>query len=148
VNPVRELDAANPHVQFDEREVETGLLFAGTAPPLDSTQSWTDIDLVLRQFGLPIASQWDGGDRYSYCVFHVEKGNDTTLAALGHHLFGPSVNEEEPSLTDLPCLPNRFRLFISHISSYKQQMSELKSHLSTKAIDGFVAHEDPIVALA
>ena len=23
VNPVRELDAANPHVQFDEREVET-----------------------------------------------------------------------------------------------------------------------------
>jgi hypothetical protein len=27
---------ANPHVQFDEREVETGLLFAGTAPPLDS----------------------------------------------------------------------------------------------------------------
>jgi hypothetical protein len=39
VNPVRELDAANPHVQFDEREVETGLLIADTAPPLDST--WT-----------------------------------------------------------------------------------------------------------
>jgi hypothetical protein len=37
VNPVRELDAANPHVQFDEREMETGLLFAGTAPSLDST---------------------------------------------------------------------------------------------------------------
>jgi len=39
VNPVRELDAANPHVQFDEREVETGLLFAGTAPSLDSTHT-------------------------------------------------------------------------------------------------------------
>jgi hypothetical protein len=37
VNPVRELDAANPHVQFDEREMETDLLFAGTAPSLDST---------------------------------------------------------------------------------------------------------------
>jgi len=37
VNPVRELDAANPHVQFDEREMETGLPFAGTAPSLDST---------------------------------------------------------------------------------------------------------------
>ena len=38
VNPVRELDAANPHVQFDEREVETNLHFAGTAPSLDSTR--------------------------------------------------------------------------------------------------------------
>ena len=41
MNPVRELDAANPHVQFDEREVETGLLIAGTAPPLDSTMTIT-----------------------------------------------------------------------------------------------------------
>ena len=37
VNPVRELGAADPHVQFDEREVKTGLLFVGVAPPLDST---------------------------------------------------------------------------------------------------------------
>jgi hypothetical protein len=37
VNPVRELEAAKPHVQFDEREAETGLLSEGTAPPLDST---------------------------------------------------------------------------------------------------------------
>ena len=32
---VREPDAGNPHVRFDEREVETELL--ATAPPPDST---------------------------------------------------------------------------------------------------------------
>jgi hypothetical protein len=31
VNPVRELDTANPHIQFDEREMETNLRFAGIA---------------------------------------------------------------------------------------------------------------------
>jgi hypothetical protein len=47
VNPVRELDAANPHVQFDEREVETDLLSAGTAPPLDSTLACLFLSIAM-----------------------------------------------------------------------------------------------------
>jgi hypothetical protein len=53
VNPVRELDAANPHVQFDEREMETDLLFAGTAPSLDSTLIGGNRSLAVREGMLP-----------------------------------------------------------------------------------------------
>jgi hypothetical protein len=36
MNLLREPDAGDPHVRFDEREVETERI-AATAPPLDST---------------------------------------------------------------------------------------------------------------
>jgi hypothetical protein len=53
VNPVRELDAANPHVQFDEREMETDLLFAGTAPSLDSNEMNLESNSLLGNLPCP-----------------------------------------------------------------------------------------------
>jgi len=108
-----------------------------------ATESWTDIDLTLRQFGLPWSPTWEGGqDRYAYCIQHIERGNDAALLALGDYLFGTSDDEASSTRNELPWQANRFRLFLSHISAAKTLASDAKTALATRAIDGFVAHED------
>lgn len=105
------------------------------------TQSWTDIDLTLSQFGFPTTST-STSDRYSYCVQNIEDADDDSLRTLGNYLFSDS---EEPSRSlgrELPWRPNQFRLFLSHVSTQKEFVSAVKFDLATCGIDGFVAHED------
>ena len=42
---------------------------------------WVDLDLTLRQFGLPWDEEWHG-DKVSYCVEHVEQGEEGKLLDL------------------------------------------------------------------
>lgn len=49
------------------------------------------------------------------------------------------VNEK---INDTMWQPNKFRLFISHLSKYKQSAAYLKICLAKYGVDGFVAHED------
>ena len=103
---------------------------------------WQDIDLTLRQFGLPWTDQWHG-EKYAYCIRHVEDATDEILAALHEHLFdgkefGGAVLDE----TRGPWAEGRFRLFMSHVNVDKVFVAEVKRHLAARGIDGFVAHED------
>ena len=103
---------------------------------------WHDLDLILRQFGLPWTDQW-GSDKYAYCIHHIEDATDEVLGELHEHLFdgkeyGGAVLDEDAG----PWSTGRFRLFMSHVSAGKVFVAEVKRHLSTRGIDCFVAHED------
>src|ERR1039458_7816017 len=103
---------------------------------------WPDIDLVLRQFGLPWSDSWDSSDKYGYVVHHIEGGDDEQLLELREFLLGGG--DDQPDLTDLigPWTAQRFRLFASHIHTDKRELSKLKVALGAYGIDTFVAHED------
>jgi hypothetical protein len=107
-----------------------------------ASESWTDIDLTLRQFGFPTSPAWDGNDRYSYCVQHLEQGGDAAIGSLGDYLFGTPPESDPGAQFELPWDTNRLRLFLSHVSSEKRLVSEMKKHLSGLGVDAFVAHED------
>jgi len=108
-----------------------------------ATESWTDIDLTLGQFQFPPPSpEWTGGDKYSYCVERLQNGDEDSLLALGTHFFDELPSDLTPIPKDLPWAPNRFRLFLSHISADKRFVASIKARLTEKAIDCFVAHQD------
>jgi ribosomal protein L17 len=104
---------------------------------------WGEVDLVLRQFGLPWSKTWRAGSLYEYALEHLEKGNDAALRGLFEYLFAGQAPSDSTSVdTEGPWTPGRFRLFLSHISSDKKLTSDIKANLERWAIDGFVAHED------
>jgi len=103
---------------------------------------WTDIDLTLRQFELPTTNQWEGSNKYAYCVHMTEEAGDSKLSALGDHLFGTETENSVQTEEELPWKAGAFRLFMSHVSAHKAFVAEVKNGLSSKGIDAFVAHED------
>jgi len=107
-----------------------------------SEYEWSDIDLILRQFDLPWSDRWEGGDRYAYCLEHIEGSPDEKILELREYLLGG--NDQDPDLEDLtgPWAPQRFRLFASHLHTDAVELSELKGELAAYGIDTFVAHED------
>jgi hypothetical protein len=103
---------------------------------------WSELDLILRQFGLPWSMTWDG-DKEEYCLHHVEQGEDSALAGLYEHLSNGKQFEAAPRVAgDHLWQEGYFRLFLSHVSAHKQLVSEVKSHLIVQGVDAFVAHED------
>lgn len=114
--------------------------------------NWQEQDLLLREFGLP----YDPGseqDRFGYLLDHLSGGDDADLAELHRHLFTERYQQQEvPQLQpavegDLSAPPGRwppnaFRLFMSHVSADKETMADLKRHLESWGVCGFVAHSD------
>lgn len=102
-------------------------------------EEWSEIDLTLKQFGLPWMNEWNG-EKIDYVIQMVEGASDDALVELAVHLgFGESFNQQQtPSFW----VPNRFRMFISHISAKKDHAAQLQSELERFAISGFVAHAD------
>ena len=108
-----------------------------------SERDWGEADLVLRQFGLPWSDRWEASPLYDYVLHHLERGEDVALRELFEYLFPEEAATDAPSVnTEGPWTPGLFRLFLSHISSDKRFVAELKGSLTLSAIDGFVAHED------
>jgi len=103
---------------------------------------WGELDLTLRQFGLPWSPQWNDGDKRDYCIHHVEQGEDKALLDLYEHFNGAKFElvpqGDGAHLWQEGC----FRLFLTHISTAKKFVSGVKANLSPYAIDAFVAHED------
>lgn len=103
---------------------------------------WSELDLTLRQFGLPWSEDWSGGDKAAYCIHHVEQGAENALLDLYEHLHGAKFELVPHGDGAHLWQEGYFRLFLSHISSVKQHVSAIKANLRPKAIDAFVAHED------
>jgi len=73
-----------------------------------------EIDLVLRQFGLPWSPDWRLPDMNAYSLRHLEDAHDDILLSLHDYLFssafGPDHVDNLPDHWD----PGHFRLFLSH----------------------------------
>jgi len=102
---------------------------------------WVDLDLTLRQFGLPWDEEWRG-DKVSYCVEHVEQGEEGKLLDLYEHLHGAKFELLPHGDGTHLWREDYFRLFLCHISSSKKLMSAVKANLLPSAVDAFVAHDD------
>src|SRR5574337_2190936 len=96
--------------------------------------SWNELDLILRQFRLPWSTTWNG-DKSDYCMQHVEDGEDTALLDLYEHLHGKRFESASRDNAAHLWEEEHFRLFLSHISSVKQLMSEIREALTPKGVD-------------
>ena len=110
-----------------------------------AAQGWSDIDLTLGQFGFPTEDEWRG-DEYAYVIEQLKRGGDDDLVALHAYLHPGDVppTEPQPDLIEDPDSPwetGGFRLFVSHLSGEKENVSRLKSALAAHSIEAFVAHE-------
>lgn len=78
------------------------------------------------------------------CYTDAMRGEDGSLQ-IAQVIIRPSSSEVSQlgiSNNDRMWKPGYFRLFISHLSDYKESASNLKGSLQNYGIDGFVAHED------
>jgi hypothetical protein len=106
--------------------------------------TYSEGDLILRQFSIPWTDQWSGGgDNHSYFLAMVERGDDEHLVSLHNYFFpddplpGLVVSE---SITSWK--PSHLRLFISHSSKRALQVGQIKTELLAFGVDAFVAHDD------
>lgn len=107
-------------------------------------ESWTHIDLVLSQFGLPTTNEWHG-EQSSYVVKMIEDAKDDDLVELGEH-FGMEFAGKVPTLVP-DNEPDYWRngqlkVFISHLTDQREQAGQIKTALDRYGMSGFVAHND------
>src|SRR3954447_26400865 len=102
---------------------------------------YSERDMILRQFGVPWSENWNG-DVSSYCLRHVEQGNDATLVELYEHLFEQQFDGGPRGEADHLWEEGFFRLFLSHVSSSNELMVAIKSWLIARGVDAFLAHDD------
>lgn len=114
---------------------------------LQSRMSYSDIDIYLKGFGIDVSSKQTSGTNskwvYSKEILSDESDNIIISIADELELEHPYKGTKSVDLSDSKFwLPNYFRLFLSHLSSFKVQTSRLQNTLKKYGISGFVAHED------
>jgi len=105
-----------------------------------SSEEWPVIDLSLKQFSLPWSNNWDGS-KEAYVIQMLDEARDDVLLALARHVgydSDPIRSSVEPGFW----LPNNFRLFISHLATFKHEAAILQGTLKKYQISSFVAHND------
>jgi hypothetical protein len=112
---------------------------------------WSDIDLVLGQFGFPITDTWPTNSRQAYVQAMVERASPEELTGLHSFLYNDQPGDGRAPAEDLfPEIwkpqffvgERFFRMFISHTSQHKVEVAALKAALAGRGVAGFVAHED------
>jgi len=110
-----------------------------------SHQSYTEIDLVLSALNVDTLSSWHSTE-YEYTLNRLSCATDDALIAYDEpenletqqELLTPYFNSLHPELWK----PGKLKVFISHLSAHKQEVTELKKKLAWYGLDCFVAHED------
>lgn len=102
-----------------------------------SQQSWSDIDLILRQYALPTTDSWQGNDRYAYVVDMIEHEPDDVLHPLHQYLIGESGDVPTGAH---PWGQGQLKLFMSHLAVHQQFVGEVAWNLSLYGVSCFVAH--------
>lgn len=105
-------------------------------------ESWTIIDLTLRQFGLPTSDIYSGSGE-SYVIEMIDRADDNDLISLGTQL-GVETEPVYSATVSLPAFwePGHFRLFISHLADHREYAGDTQHALRSFGISSFVAHAD------
>lgn len=106
--------------------------------------SWTDIDLVLSQFGLPTTNEWQG-EKSDYVVKMIEGASDSDLIELGEHFgmeFAGKEASHAPDIAPSYWRDGQLRVFISHLTGQREQAGQVQAALERFGMSGFVAHND------
>jgi hypothetical protein len=124
----------------------------------EDAMDWSEMELVLRQFGFKVVDIWPDDDypsRYNFALHQLEhRGDDDKLLELERYLDPAGESPPAPSTGDgnarTPAFDMRgpwkgedtFRLFISHTHPHARFAGEMSSHLKKFRIECFVAHDD------
>lgn len=108
-----------------------------------------EIRLTLRQFGLIFGPYYHEGfsfDSFLSVAQSIEDASDDTLISLHEYVFGESVPSPTSQARESAAAEiwpaDRFRLFVSHTSTYKDAIGDLRFSLEYEGISAFVAHAD------
>lgn len=113
---------------------------------LQSRMTFSEIDSYFEAYGIPTDHQPSYNSKYVYVKEILPKVNDELVIQIADEL-----NIQHNFLSKLPAFKDttttfwktgHFKLFISHLSSFKKTIGHLKTALEKYGISSFVAHED------
>jgi hypothetical protein len=110
---------------------------------LQSRMTFADIDTYFRGHGVPTQDEYPHNSKRSYSKEMLSKVDDDLLFKIAAELniTGAPISTTAPKEVSF-WKPGHFRLFLSHLASFKVQTSHLQTALRKYAISSFVAHED------
>lgn len=114
---------------------------------LQSRMGYKDIDVYLASFGVDTKKQTSGvNSKWVYSKELLADASEAIIVKiadeleLDHNYAVSAQNQEMVEATFWE--PHHFRLFLSHLSSYKKNVGSLQSALKNYGISAFVAHVD------
>jgi hypothetical protein len=114
---------------------------------LQARMSYADIDAYLKGYGIDAASKKTSGtnSKWVYTKEVLADESDETILTIADELQidHPYHGPKHQDLSDSKFwLPGHFRLFLSHLASFKDPIMRLRAALRRLGITAFVAHED------
>lgn len=114
---------------------------------LQSRMTFQEIDTYLQSFAIDISSFQKGNSKWVYVKEILPHTTDNIILEIANELKVEheilDLNGEEDLFIDTNFWkPGHFKLFLSHLSSFKGKISLLKNELEKYGISAFVAHED------
>jgi len=113
---------------------------------LQSRMTYVDIDTYLSGYGIATEHKPSLNSKYIYVKEILGKASDEIVIDIANEL-----KIEHPAISNIPLIkdndinfwkPGHFKLFISHLASFKATIGALKRELEKYGISSFVAHDD------
>lgn len=113
---------------------------------LQSRMTFSEIDSYLSTYGIPTDHQPSFNSKYVYVKEILPKINDEIVIEIANELnLQHNFQSKLPNFKDNTTTfwkTGHFKLFISHLSTFKKTIGHLKKELEKYGISSFVAHED------
>lgn len=116
------------------------------AKELQARMTFSEIDGYFESYKIPTDHQPSYNSKAVYVKEVLPKVDDSTILEIASELKinHPVVGNSGITIFEQPNFwkPGHFRLFISHLASFKATIGKLKYELEKYGISSFVAHED------
>ncbi|MEH6446603.1 MAG: toll/interleukin-1 receptor domain-containing protein [Oceanospirillaceae bacterium] len=110
---------------------------------LQSRMTFSDIDTYFRGHGVPTQDDYPHNSKRSYAKDMLASIDEELLLTIAGELELVDVPSGAEVVREIGFWKaGHFRLFLSHLASFKIQTSHLQTALRKYAISSFVAHED------
>ena len=113
---------------------------------LQSRMTYSDIDIYLRGFGIDTTkSTTSVNSKWIYVKELLSNVTDDIIFAIADELEIEQTLRSSKTVDSQHSkfwLPGHFRLFLSHLSSFKAKTAQLQRALLSYGISAFVAHKD------
>lgn len=118
-------------------------LIDAIAVELQSRMTFSDIDVYFSGHKVPTEDNYQTNSKRSYSKDMLSKVSDEVIFKIAEELsleipMANAMSTKEVTFWKA----GHFKLFLSHLASFKVQTSHLQSALRKYAISSFVAHED------
>jgi hypothetical protein len=118
-------------------------------------RNWTDIDVILTSFGLPVLDLEDNPDYgtvHAQCRSSIQAADGRTLIELAEHVFGETITPQPNGSRLVDTAENLWdtgiaRVFLSLLASENAFVGEVSTELARIGISSFVAHDSIDVTL-